>query len=173
MDNTGIDLILGDVLEEMFDRLNPFSATDPYTKVICHAGAMSIKRGKATLAPGLVLRTGKMDIASGGSIDMHRERLDLAFNTQSRKGIGVSAGKAITPYFKIGGTLANPRLALDAKGVAISGGAAVATAGLSILAEGLWDRWVATAQNPCEGLINKISKEDKTVYSLLLKPATQ
>jgi hypothetical protein len=169
MDNKGMDLIVGDTLEEMADRLNPFRETDPYTKVICHAGAMSIKDGKAAVDPGFVLRTKKMDIASGGSIYLENEKLDLGFSTRSRKGIGISAGKAITPYFKIGGTVANPRLVMDAKGVAISGSAAVATAGLSILAEGLWDRWVATAGNPCEKLIDKISKESKGVYSALLK----
>ena len=94
--------------------------------------------------------------------------MDLVFNTKSRKGIGISAGKAFTPYFKIGGTMANPRLVIDPKGVAISGGAAVATAGLSILAEGLWDRWIATAKNPCEGLITTISKEKKGTYKALL-----
>lgn len=149
------------------NRLNPFAKTDPYTQVDCHALAMSIRDGKVELAPGLVIRTDKMDIASGGTINLHREKLDLVFNTRSRKGLGISASKAITPYFKIGGTLANPRLALDVKGVAVSGGAAVATAGLSILAEGLWDRWVATAKNPCENLINSLSKKDRAMYSLL------
>lgn len=169
LDNNGLDLILGDVLEEVLDRLNPFSDTDPYTEVICHAGAMSVKDGKVAVAPGLVIRSKKTDIASGGKVDLHRERLDLAFNTRSRKGVGISASKAITPYFKIGGTLANPRLELDPKGVAISGGAAVATAGLSILAEGLWDRWVATAKNPCERLITELSKKEKRVFKTLLE----
>jgi len=109
-----------------------------------------------------------MDVASGGSINLRNEKLDLGFSTRSRKGIGISAGKAITPYFKIGGTLANPRLALDPKGVALSGGAAVATAGLSILAEGLWDRWIATSKNPCEGLVSKLRKQENSAYSDLL-----
>jgi len=170
IDNKGMDLILGDALEEILNRLNPFSETDPTTKVVCHAGAITVKDGKMAVAPGLVLRTDKMDVAIGGSIDLHREKLDLVFNTRSRKGIGISAGKAITPYFKISGTMANPRLAIDPKGVALSGSAAVATAGLSILAEGLWDRWIATAKNPCEGLISKISKENKRAYKVLLQP---
>jgi hypothetical protein len=38
------------------------------------------------------------------------------------------------------GTLAKPQLAVDETGVLISGGAAVATGGLSLLARGLWDR---------------------------------
>ena len=129
---------------------------------------MRIIDGKMHIAPGLVIRTDKMDIASGGVLNLHDERLDLVFNTQSRKGIGISASKAITPYFKIGGTLANPLPAVDVKGAAISGGAAVATAGISILAEGLWDRWIGTAKNPCENLLTKASKKDKKIYEHLL-----
>ncbi len=76
------------------------------------------------------------------------------------------------PYFKIGGTLANPRLAVDRKGVAVSGSAAIATAGLSIVAEGLWDRWVVTAKNPCDILLSKASSEDLEIYQAILdKPS--
>ena len=81
----------------------------------------------------------------------------------------LGAIKAVTPYFKIGGTLANPRLALDVKGAAVSGGAAVATAGVSILAEGLWDRRVATSINPCDRLIKRISKEGQKEFTPLLQ----
>jgi uncharacterized protein involved in outer membrane biogenesis len=168
MDNQGLDLILGDFLREISNKLNPFRQTESYTQVVCHAGAMTIKDGKAAMAPGFVLRTDKMDISSTGTIDLHNEQLDLAFNTRSRGGTGVSAGKAVTPYLKIGGTLADPGLALDAKGAAVSSGAAVATGGLSILAEGLWDRWVATSRNPCESLISEISKEGSESYKSLL-----
>ena len=168
IDNKGLDLILGDVLEEILSRVNPFSEKERYTSVICHAGAFNIKNGKMSVNPGFVLRSDKMDTASGGTVNLHNETLDLTFNTRSRKGIGISAGKAITPYFKIGGTMAHTRLTLDPKGVAVSGGAAVATAGLSILAEGLWDRWVATAKNPCDGLIMQIGEDKKSIYQPLL-----
>ncbi len=168
MKNEGLDLLMGDMLEEIVDRLNPFRSVATYTDVICHAGAMSIGNGKIALEPGVVVRTKKMDMASGGTINLHKENLDLGFNTRSRRGIGISAGKAITPYFKVGGTMANPRLVMDPKGIALSGGAAVATGGLSILAEGLWGRWIASAGNPCAKLIDKISKDDKKTYRALL-----
>jgi len=163
---------MGDMLEEIVNRLNPFRSVATYTDVVCHAGAMSIRNGNLALEPGVVLRTKKMDIASGGTINLRKESLDLAFNTRSRRGIGISAGKAITPYFKIGGTMASPRFVVDPKGIALSGGAAVATGGLSILAEGLWDRWVASAGNPCAKLIDKISKDDKKTYRALLGVAS-
>jgi len=169
LDNHGLDLVLGDVLDEITSRLNPYSESDKRTRLVCHAGALTIKDGKVLLAPGMVLRGDKMDIALGGTLNLHNEKLNLAFSTRSRKGIGISASKAITPYFKIGGTLANPRLVLDVKGATVSGGAAVATGGLSIIADGLWDRWVRTAGNPCARLITQASKQnDKTYESLLL-----
>ncbi|MEH6591384.1 MAG: hypothetical protein V7746_14080 [Halioglobus sp.] len=168
LDNNSLDLIMGDFFEEIFNRLNPFSDTDPYTSIRCHAGAATIANGTMKLNPGLVIRTGKMDIASGGSLNLNNEKLNLDFNTKSRKGIGISASKAITPYFKIAGTLAYPSLALNVEGAAVSGGVAVATGGLSILAEGMWDRWVATARNPCESVINRVIKDKKGDYQELL-----
>ncbi len=47
----------------------------------------------------------------------------------------------INPYTMIGGTLASPSLTLDPEGALIEGGAAVATAGLSIIAKRLNDRF--------------------------------
>ena len=46
------------------------------------------------------------------------------------------------------GLLANPRIGVDPKGVLFSGGAAFATAGISIIAKGVWDR-MFRAEDPC------------------------
>ena len=54
-------------------------------------------------------------------------------------------------------------------GVAISGSAAVATAGISYVAEGLWDRWVVTAKNPCDNLLTKASSENLKIYQAILE----
>ena len=39
--------------------------------------------------------------------------------------------------------------------------------GLSILAESLWDRWVATAKNPCDKLFTEAA-EDSELYRTIL-----
>jgi hypothetical protein len=44
--------------------------------------------------------------------------------------------------------MAAPRLAVDETGLLISGGAAVATGGLSVLAKGVWDR-MSRSKDPC------------------------
>jgi uncharacterized protein involved in outer membrane biogenesis len=172
IDNNGAGLILGDVFDQVFSRLNPLKETDRYTKIVCHAGAFSIVDGKVSIVPGAVVRTKKLDFAVGGSLNLHNEKLDLVFSTRSRKGLGISASKAITPYFKLGGTLAYPGIVLDPTGIAVSGGVAVATAGMSILAEGLWDRWIATADNPCKKLIKQVSEKNKKVFRDLLSPVS-
>jgi hypothetical protein len=59
-------------------------------------------------------------------------------------------------------------MALDAKGAAVSGSAALATAGWSILAESMWDRWVATAGDPCKRLLKKARKDKAREYETLL-----
>lgn len=169
LNNRGLGLILGDMVSEVLSLLNPYATSDKQTKLLCSAGAVRILNGDMLFAPGLVIRTDKMDIASGGTLNLHNEKIDLAFKTQSRKGIGISASKAITPYLKIGGSLASPFPVLDVKGAAISGSAAVATAGMSILAESLWDRWIGTTKNPCDDLLSKVSKKDKKIFDDLLR----
>ncbi|MBV1916169.1 MAG: AsmA family protein [Pseudomonadales bacterium] len=169
--HAGMGFLVGDVFQEIFNKINPFDKSEPYIEFVCHAGAMFIKEGELMLSPGVVVRTKKTDLAFDGEIDLRDEKLNMKFNTRSRTGVGVSASKAITPYFKIGGTLAHPRLALNTKGAVVSGGAAVATVGLSILAEGMWDRWVATSKNPCDGLVaNYREQNDDRYHSLLLAP---
>ncbi len=167
-DNTVSGLILGDFMEEIANRVNPFKDTSKYTKIVCHGGALAVVNGKVSISPGVVAREKRLDFVLGGELDLATEQLNLTFNSRSRKGLGISAGKAITPYFKLGGTLAYPRIVVDPKGVALSGSAAVATGGISILAEGLWDRWVLTASNPCKNVIKSAGNSDNNMLRELL-----
>ncbi|RLQ23372.1 hypothetical protein DWB85_02125 [Seongchinamella sediminis] len=170
IDNNGLNLVLGDVFGEIVSRINPFVEREPYTQVECHAGGLLLEDGLATLAPGLVIRTDKIDIALGGTVDLNSEQLDMVFNTRSRTGIGISASKALTPYLKLGGNFTYPRLGVNPTGVVVSGGAAFATGGLSILAEGMWDRWVATSVNPCEALFKQDNKVESELKKLFGRP---
>ncbi|MEZ5559768.1 MAG: hypothetical protein R3E86_14650 [Pseudomonadales bacterium] len=170
LNNRGLDMVLGDVVGEIFSYVNPWATKEPTTRIVCSAGAMSVTDGVIDAKPGLVVRLDKVDMASAGSIDLRNERVDLTFKSKSRKGLGISVGKALTPFFRIGGTLANPRLSLDAKSGAVSAGAAVATAGLSIIAGGLWDRWIATAADPCDRLFSRAAEGTKAEFRALLTP---
>ncbi|TDG15454.1 hypothetical protein E2F43_04275 [Seongchinamella unica] len=170
INNQGLNLFFGDVIGEIFASINPMSQQEPYTQVECHSGIIVFEDGLATLDPGMVMRTDKVDIALGGTVDLDTEGLDLVFNTRSRTGVGISASKALTPYLKLEGNFSYPRLGVNAKGVVISGGAAFATGGLSILAEGMWDRWIATSANPCEALFDESKKAESEFKKLFGRP---
>jgi hypothetical protein len=89
-----------------------------------------------------------MRMAANTSIDFKTEELRIGIRTTPRRTLSISAGELVNPYVQIVGTLAAPRLAVDETGLLISGGAAVATGGLSILARGVWDR-LSRSQDPC------------------------
>jgi len=104
--------------------------------------------GLLTSAPNIFASTNKIRIAASPTINFKTEDLRMAVRTTPRRALSVSMGELINPYVQIVGTLAAPRLAVDEKGVLISGGAAIATGGLTLLARGIWDR-LSRSGDPC------------------------
>jgi AsmA family protein len=94
--------------------------------------------GHATVEPAL-MQSKKVTITANGKVDLHTEDLTVDFDTRPREGIGVSPGMFTNPFIPLEGTLASPRIAVGAKGAA-SGALAAATAGASVVAQGLMDR---------------------------------
>jgi hypothetical protein len=89
------------------------------------------------------LRTDRMTLTGYGGIDFETEEIDLTWTLKERKGIGVSAGEIANSYIALGGTLASPRIDLKPLQALTSTAAAVATAGATTLARGMWDRITA------------------------------
>lgn len=170
LDNRGLMFFFGDIFGEIFAQLNPAVREENFTNIECHAGLVVITDGLVDINPGAVLRTDKLDIVLGGTVDLHDEQLNLVFNTKARTGTGISASKVVTPYLRLGGNLSSPRLGFNAQGLVVSGGAAVATGGLSIVAEGLWDRWISTSVNPCEALFDNADEASTAFKKMLGRP---
>ncbi|MDH4107390.1 MAG: AsmA family protein [Gammaproteobacteria bacterium] len=141
-------MYFGSLLEELLVTLNPFMKTDEYTTLDCLIVPFEIRDGKASSVPNSLLRTNKIEIATHGEVDLKTEKLSISVRTVPRKGVVISAAEIVNPYFKLVGTLAEPTLAVDEQGVLITGGAAVATGGISILAKAVWDR-ISRAPDPC------------------------
>ncbi len=133
-----IGAIGGDLLRELVGKLNPFAAQDPYLHLECTVVRADIVNGQMKVNPVLV-QSDKVTIVAGGKIDLGTEALDFQFNTRPRTGVGVSAGMFTNPFIEVAGTLASPKLGVGTK-AAMSGVAAVATGGLSLLGQGLLDR---------------------------------
>ncbi len=124
--NRYIDLIGGDLSTGLFRLLNPFDKQNDYTRVNCFVGAFSMKNGLAR-ATTLVMNTQYMVVVGSGTINLRTERLNLSLKPVPKEGIGSDlfgklgiSSSELTRPFKLGGTLAHPRLVFDPARTAIS-----------------------------------------------------
>ena len=153
-----LGLVGGDLIGELAGKLNPFAAQDPYTLLECTVARADIIDGQMAVKP-VFLQSQKVTIVAGGTLDLRTEQLAFDFNTRPRKGIGVSAGMFTNPFIHVAGTLVSPRLGVSAK-AATSGAAALATGGLSLLAQGLFDR-VQGGQDLCQKVLSETTTKAK------------
>ena len=146
--NRMLQAIYGDMLNEIVGVINPFYEAEPYTKFDCIVIPLQIQDGALTGAPSGFIRTDKLRVTIAPEINLKTEALRLGFRTVPRRGLIISAGELLNPFVRVVGTLASPRIAVDEQGMLVSGGAAVATGGLSILAKAAWDR-LNKSSDPC------------------------
>ena len=143
--NKAAGIASADLFTKAFDVLNPLSRSDDKTIIDCAVVNFPIKDGLMQSKTGIGVSTRKLNILGGGSVDFKSEQIDIGVNPKPREGVGLNVS-SLAEFVRLGGTLANPKPATDAKGAAAAGlkvGAALATGGLSILAEGLLDRATA------------------------------
>jgi uncharacterized protein involved in outer membrane biogenesis len=156
--NEFIEAMYGNMLEEILDAVNPFRETDPYTDFECMIVPLTVTEGNVEGAPSVFVSTSKIRLVAQGELNLKNEEIRLSVRTTPRRVVSLSAAELINPYLQVVGTLAAPRLAVDETGVLITGGAAVATAGLSLLARGLWDR-LSKSGDACKQMSEQALKE--------------
>ncbi len=147
-------------IKQLIVSLDPMADKQPTTKITCTAFLLRARDGVVTTDPALVLRTAEVDIISNGSADLRSEKIDFSFKISARKGIGIGVVQMINPYLRVTGTLAKPGLTIDPTGALVNGGAAFATAGLSIVATTLWDR-VVHEKDPCGAAVAEYQRRAK------------
>ena len=138
----------GNALHEIVGTINPFSKTEEYTQFDCIILPLEINAGILIGNPSSLIATSKIQIVTKSQVNLRSEKIEVNMKTTPKQGLSISAGDIVNPYIKVEGTLARPRLAVDEKGVLLSGGAAFATGGLSVLAQAAWSR-LARAKDPC------------------------
>ena len=156
--NKTVNLAEADLLWSFVTRLNPLSSREPVTRVECVAVRFPIKDGIAENAAGIGILTRSLSILAGGSVNLATERIDLGARPKPREGLGLSVS-GLVDFLRLGGTLMHPQPVTDTAGLATAGvkvGTAVATAGLSVVAEGLFDRASADA-SVCEVVRDSLS----------------
>lgn len=156
--NKAVNLAETDLLWSFVTRLNPFASREPVSEIECVAVRFPIADGIAENPAGIGILTRSLSILGGGKLNFATERIDLGARPKPREGLGLSVS-GLVDFLRLGGTLKNPRAVTDTVGVATAGvkvGAAIATAGLSVVAEGLFDRASADA-SVCEVVRDSLS----------------
>jgi uncharacterized protein involved in outer membrane biogenesis len=110
-----LDLLAKYLGSGILNMLNPFQEKREYTPVNCFVNTIEIKDGLADVK--LLLDTDRTSIFGAGDVNLKTEGLDLGIKPTPKKGalpanISFSFRELSQP-FKLGGTLANPHLAID------------------------------------------------------------
>lgn len=158
-DNKAVNLAETDLLWSFVTRLNPFATREPVSEIECVAVRFPIADGVAENPAGIGILTRSLSILAGGKLNFATEQIDLGARPKPREGLGLSVS-GLVDFLRLGGTLKNPQPVADTMGVATAGvkvGAAVATAGLSVVAEGLFDRASANT-NVCDVVRDSLRK---------------
>jgi len=129
-----------DFLVELVSLLNVVKEKEENTKLQCVAAFAAVVNGKVKGDPFATVISDELAIVSKGQVDLHNEKLFLAFNTVPQKGLGISASTAFNPFVGVAGTLARPQMSLDPEGTIVQGGLAVMTGGISLIGKGFIDR---------------------------------
>ena len=147
----GVNLSILDtfILDEIFSLVMPKSSQKDNLTLKCAATILDIKDGVVNTSPGLAFTTDQIAIIAKGSLDLKTEKMRFNFNATPTNALKISAGELFNPYILVGGTLSKPDVGIDPGKAILHGGAAIGTAGISILAKGLLDR-VGNAMPLCE-----------------------
>jgi uncharacterized protein involved in outer membrane biogenesis len=149
--NSALDSASADALTSTLSMLNPSAEEKEGSTLECAVVKFDIKDGIATADNGIAMSTNHVNVLGGGVVNLKTETLDIGITPKAREGVGINLGQ-LAELVRLGGTLANPTPKTDTKAAlkaGLSAGAAVATGGLSILAQGLFDR-AGSGQNPCD-----------------------
>ncbi|MCK5295363.1 MAG: hypothetical protein KAJ75_00605, partial [Alphaproteobacteria bacterium] len=117
----------------------------------CAVAKLNIKNGIAVSDRGIALETKKFNVVIDGSVNLKNEKLDVSIHPSSAGKIKIGVG-SLVDMVRVRGTIAEPKLKVDAVGVAKTAatiGAAVASGGISLLGQTMFSS-IAKDSNPCE-----------------------
>lgn len=156
IDNQAIQSWTQDIALRLVDSLNPFAAKERYTVMQCGVVNLTVTDGVATADRGIAVETPKFSLAGSGTIDLGAETLDLAVKTAVREGTGIATAN-LANLVRVQGSILKPAVGIDPLGAArtaVSIGGAIASGGLSLLAETLIERTTGDA-GACDVALGK------------------
>lgn len=150
--NSALEVASADAIMSTLSMLTPGAEEVDGSILDCAVVNFNIKNGIATADKGIAMATDHLNVLGEGTVNLKTEQLDIGITPKAKEGIGLNLGQ-LAGLVRLSGTLANPSPKADTGAALKSGlsaGAAIATGGLSLLAEGLLDSGSDSDVNPCD-----------------------
>ena len=152
--NDKADWLSGDLLSNVYSRLNPFSGQVQKSELVCGAVAVNIVNGVTSFNNGLGFETKRIAVLGSGVVDLGREEMDIALASTPKDGLGLTvSGSGTVAHLK--GAISNPVLSMDDWAAAkrgLSVGAAYLTGGVSVILQTL-SEWASGNRNSCQAVL--------------------
>jgi len=161
LSNTTLETIGADATLNILRTINPLLKKETSLELGCGIAQGKIKDGQLKIENTLATQSKRVAVVGSGLIDFKTEQIDFAVTPRPRKGLGLGAAN-FAQVVRIGGRLAAPKVEADPAGFLKSGakiGAALYTGGLSVLAEGLFNRLQAT-DNVCDAVRRTVNQRE-------------
>jgi hypothetical protein len=156
-DYVNFSMFTADLASQVGSALIPgIEKSDPVLE--CGILLGEFKNGLGTTPAGYTLRTDKANLIGRVNIDLRKETLEVAIDSRSRQGVGLSVGNVFSNTIRVKGPLTDPQIVPYTTGILWRGWAAFMTAGLSVVGESILKRALA-AENPCKSIKQDIRKE--------------
>ena len=158
----------GGLLTDILDKADPYRRSDPSTDFKCGVVRLPVRDGIAISQRTIAYETTKVNMVVAGTINLGTEALDLAIRPTVKKGLGIGATN-LAELVRVTGTLSRPQIGIDTVAsakAALSVGGAMATGGISLLAESLFSKETAD-RTPCQNAL----AERATVQNKADKPS--
>ena len=159
MRQSGLRLLTSGIFRQLLVTVNPLAKSQRHAYLECAVLYLEVKDGIATSTRGVAMQTDEVNAIGSGAVNLKTEEIELHFRTAQRRGVGISIAGLVNPFIMIGGTLSEPRVQANKRGLMTSGAAAWATSGLTLLYSGFFGRLRAN-DNPCERVLEQIPNAD-------------
>ncbi len=147
MKNESLDLIGSDLFLNVFSMINPFDKHSDHIAIECGVLRFQIADGVASDSRGIALKTDKVTVLGGGFVNLGDEQIQLILRPKARTGLGINPA-SVAKVTRLGGSLSKPKITAYPGGLLHSGavlGIAALSGGLSLIAQGLFDRSIANS----------------------------
>lgn len=143
----------GDFVVTLLDSMNPMRRKTSDTTLECAVAYLPINNGQINIAKTVGAETDRLNVVLTGSINLKTEVVNLTIDPQEKSGL--TTGLDLAGLVKMGGTLSDPKAAINQAGVvnsAVSIGLGFLTGGASILAENA--RSMSSKSHPCRDALH-------------------